>query len=85
MELIIAICAIGLTLIFGVVLVIGIERGKPWAFEMTRALSMIDPYAINLQQRELRVELEPSADKEEPSADKEPSAVEIESPTTLVA
>ncbi|MCZ6643733.1 MAG: hypothetical protein O7F71_19330 [Gammaproteobacteria bacterium] len=79
MELGIAICAIGLTVIFGIVLVVGIEKGKPWAFEITRSLALIDPHAINMPPpRELGAQ-EPSADKEpsagrEPSADHEPSA-----------
>ena len=95
MELITAICAIGFTVGYGIVLAVGIEKGKPWAFEISRALAMIDPHASYMPQpRELG--LAPSADEErsadrepsagrEPSADREPSTIAVEPPAKLVA
>ncbi len=83
MELIIAVCAIGFTVGYGIVLAVGIEKGKPWAFEISRALSMIDPHASNMPQpRELGIA--PSADRE-PSVDEEPSAIAVAPPAKLVA
>lgn len=87
MELIIAICAISLTVTFGIVLAVGIEKGKPWAYEITKSLAMIDPHATNLPPRDPRepsaVEKEPSATEKEPSAvEKEPSAAAKEPSTT---
>jgi len=80
MELIIAICAISLTVTFGIVLAVGIEKGKPWAYEITKSLAMIDPHATNLPPRDPR---EPSAVEKEPSAvEKEPSAAAKEPSTT---
>lgn len=80
MELIIAICAISLTVTFGIVLAVGIEKGKPWAYEITKSLAMIDPHATNLPPRDPR---EPSVVEKEPSAvEKEPSAAAKEPSTT---
>jgi len=81
MELIIAICAISRTVTFGIVLAVGIEKGKPWAYEITKSLAMIDPHTTNMPPRDPRepsvVEKEPSAAEKEPSAaEKEPSATE---------
>lgn len=73
MELIIAICAISLTVTFGIVLAVGIEKGKPWAYELTKSLAMIDPHATNMPPRDPG---EPSVVSKEPSAAKEPSTTE---------
>ncbi len=74
MELIIAICAISLTVTFGIVLAVGIEKGKPWAYEITKSLAMIDPHATNMPPRDPG---EPSVVSKEPSAAaKEPSTAE---------
>ncbi len=87
MELIIAICAISLTVTFGIVLAVGIEKGKPWAYELTKSLAMIDPHATNMPPRDPGepsvVSKEPSATGKEPSAaEKEPSAAAKEPSTT---
>ncbi len=87
MELIIAICAISLTVTFGIVLAVGIEKGKPWAYEITKSLAMIDPHATNMPPRDPGepsvVSKEPSAAEKEPSATgKEPSAAEKEPSAT---
>ena len=80
MELIIAICAISLTVTFGIVLAVGIEKGKPWAYEITKSLAMIDPHATNMPPRDPG---EPSVVSKEPStAEKEPSAAEKEPSAT---
>lgn len=58
MEYLVAVLLIVLTVGYAVFIAVNIEKGKPWAIEIARAASMMDPLSVD---RDLRYEVEPEA------------------------
>ena len=47
MEYIVALLALGISVGYAVFIAVNIERGKTWAKEIARAVSMLDPQSLN--------------------------------------
>ena len=78
MEYLVAALALLLATGYGVLVAVNIEKGKSWALETARAISMLDPHSVTyeLQAR--------SADQAPVTPEPEPQA-EVEVPERLAA
>jgi hypothetical protein len=56
MEYLVAVLLVVLTVGYAIFIAVNIEKGKPWAIEIARAASMMDPLSAD---RHLRYEVEP--------------------------
>jgi hypothetical protein len=56
MEYLVAVLLVVLTVGYAIFIAVNIEKGKPWAIEIARAASMMDPLSMD---RHLRYEVEP--------------------------
>ncbi len=53
MEIFVAVLVLVITVAYAVFIAVSIEKGKSWAVEIARAISMLDPQSVSfdLQQR----------------------------------
>ena len=53
MEILVATLVLVITVAYAVFIAVSIEKGKSWAVEIARAVSMLDPHSVSydLQQR----------------------------------
>ena len=61
MEYIVAALAMLLAVGYAVLIAVNIEKGKGWAMEIARAISMLDPQSGNFELRARAMETEPEA------------------------
>lgn len=63
MEYLVAFLTLAATVGYAVVIAVNIERGKSWAIEVARAISMLDPTSIDhlLHQKHEPVDPDPAA------------------------
>ena len=74
MEYLVAALALLLAVAYGVLIAVGIEKGKSWAVETARAISMLDPQHTSLEFRVRALETEPRAP--EPDTAPEPETID---------
>lgn len=72
MEYLVAALVLTLAIAYAVVIAVNIEKGKSWAMEIARAISMLDPQAVSCELRSRALEA-PALDTEvEPVQEAEP-------------
>lgn len=60
MEYLVAALVLLVTVGYAVVIAVNIEKGKSWALEIARAISMLDPQSASHHLRERALETEPT-------------------------
>ena len=66
MEYLVALLVLGATVGYAVFIAVNIEKGKRWALEIARAISLMDPNSVDCY---LRYESKPEAATEESPAE----------------
>ncbi len=74
MEYLVAALALLLAVGYAVLLAVNIEKGKGWAVETARAISMLDPQHPSFELRARALETEPEAP--EPESAPEPEVID---------
>ncbi len=72
MEYLVAALALLFAVGYAVLIAVNIEKGKDWALEIARAISMLDPQSVSYELRARRLAAEP--DEPEPEAARQPEA-----------
>ena len=67
MEYLVAALVLLLTVSYAVVIAVNIEKGKDWALEIARAISMLDPHSVSYELRYRSQEAPSSEPEPEPT------------------
>lgn len=67
METIVAVIILAITVVYAVFIAVSIAKGKSWAVDIARAISMLDPQSVSFDLRQRALESLTARDR--PAAD----------------